>query len=864
MPLRFDEPLPATFDPAFYRAAHPDLALADDAAAARHFAAEGREAGRIASPLARREGLIAAIDTTRPVLEIGPFCSPLVKGPGVEYLDRLDAAALRARAAAIGRDPVDCPPVIHHVGTLDAVEDGRFDAIVAAHSLEHHPDLVRHLEEAARVLRDGGRYYLILPDKRFCFDHFLPESTLADVLDAFEAERTGHRLASVVEHVALTTHNDPARHWRGDHGAPTAEDRQRRTAEALAAYRGAAGDYLDVHAWQFTPASFTALLEALARLDLSAFEVEAVYDTPHNQGEFCAVLRRSRPARRHARRRHAAEIMVMQTADPFRYARMLAVTAPNVTEYCRRHGFAYESFVGVKRGAWPWQATFNRIVMLEELAARGFAGWALYLDADAYVHDLDFDLVAYLAERGDHAAIFAESGMGGGRWDVNAGVALVNLGQPGGRRLVTAWAARLAQLSDARLKAMKEWGEDNDQDMLHAVLREAPDLLDLVLVESTDVLNSAHAQFIRRSGAQFDTLDARLAAIGEEVAAVARTWRLPDAAPVAAGSREAARLPRAPVEGAWLTEARPGEGGMLAAERAISAWRAAAAPPDDAWTCALQGEDVAGVARMLQRLGREPVARGLLGGDRQHERHAADPAFARERALRTHDALLSLAELTGAVPVENPNLGPWGRTRRIAPPALFAAIEATLDRELAPPRTIGAYLGLEVGRGLVLHLRMAEAIHLAWRAGQVAAMLGLRQVAELGGGIGLAAWYARALGLLSYRLVAPAAMQALQAGVLADQVPATAITGRIEGSLDMLVAEDLATQAEAEVAEHLADAAAHGARAILSMGHEASADPARPWTAAALIARAGGWRRVGRARHGLRPGYVEELFVREP
>ena len=868
MTSRFAQALPPVFDPAYYRTHNAELGLGDDEAAAAHYARQGRAEGRVASPFARREELVAAMDGAGPVLEIGPFCAPLLKGPGVEYLDRLDAAALRDRAQAIGLDASDCPERIHHVGGLDRVGADSFDAVLASHSIEHQPDLVRHLEEVARVLRAGGRYVLIVPDKRFCFDHFLPETTIADVLDAFEEERTIHRLGSVVEHVALVTHNDPVRHWRGDHGGVDLEERQRRTAEALAAYRSSDGTYLDVHAWQFTPESFVALFATLARLGLSAFEVEAVYDTPRDRAEFCAVLRLARPARRAARRRHGMDVTVLQTADPFRYARMLAVTAPNVTEYCRRHGLTYQSFVGLKRGAWSWHAIFNRIVLLQELLDAGFTGWALYLDADAYVRDLDFDLPAYLARNANWAAVLATSGMSDARWDVNSGVALINLGHPLGRRLVQAWSARFAALSDERLAQLREGGEDNDQDYLHAVLRDDPEIVEAVLVESLDLLNSAHARFVRqRLRAQFDTFEERLSTIRDEVAAVGSAWGLGGGAmSVDPGGRAAARLLHAVGSDPWLAEAPPGDADDGAIERALTTWRTAAhtpvAPQQQAFAAALAREDVATLAETLRGLGRSPLARGLLGGDRQHRRCADDPAFARERALRTHDALLSLAELTGAVSVESPDLGPWGVTRRISAPALFAGIERVLARDLRPPATIGAYLGVEVGRGLVLHLRMAEAIHTAWRIGQLAAMLNLTRVVELGGGIGLGAWYARRLGIAEYRLVAPAVSGALQAAVLGASAHPVDFSQRIQAPLDLLVVEDLATWPEEDALEHLRDAAGHGVRVILSFGQDAAADPARPQGGVAdRLASLGGWQRIGRARHGLKPGYVEEIFL---
>lgn len=867
MPMDPDGLLPPTFDPGFYRATYPDLELADDAAAVQHYEDHGRREGLLGSPLAQREGLVALIDPARPTLEIGPFCQPLVRGEAVRYLDRLDAAELRARASALGMDPTGCPERIDFVGGLDDVEAESFDAVVASHSIEHQPDLVRHLEGVARALRANGRYYLVVPDKRFCFDHFLAESTIADILDAFEEERAVHSLGSQVEHVALVTHNDPARHWRGDHGSMSDDERRRRAAEAIGAYRRSAGDYVDVHAWQFTPASFRAAMRTLVDLGLSAFEVEAVYDTPRDRAEFCAVLRRARIPRRSARRRHELDIIVCQTADAFRYAPMLAATAPNVIEYCRRHGLAYESFVGIKRGFWNWQASFNRIIMLKEIVERGFTGWAIYLDADAYVRDLDFDLPAYLREHRACGAIVARSGSSDRPWDVNSGVAMVNCGHPLGRRLVALWTAALEAFPDDVLKQMPDWRGADDQEMLHTILREHSDIAAAVRVESMDLLNSAHARFVRqRLRAQFATFDDRLQAISEEVAAVMRASGADRPAQAGLGGRDAARTFHVFPDVPWLAEAPVARPDPARGARAITASRAVAVDAANSFgerlTESVALGDADAVANEIASLGRSEAGRGVLGGDRQHRRCHDDPAFAQQRALRTHDSLLSLAELVGAIPLENPDLGPWGVTPRIGAAVLFAAIEGALGVDLAPPDSIGAYLGIEVAPATVLHLRMIEAIFAAWRIDQVTTLIGGGRVTELGGGIGLTQWYARRFGLADYRLVPLSRAAAAVQTYLSNDDP-LAGGAESDGPFDLLFCDDvLQSLARDELVERLRMEQRRGVHAILSFHQEAASRPdVSPPRFADVIAQAGGWGRRWRGRHGLRPGYVEELYV---
>jgi SAM-dependent methyltransferase len=281
---------PPTIDPATYRATDPALAGLDDGEAIDHYRAHGRARGVIASPLALRENLLAFIDDDASILEIGPFFRPLKRGPNVEYLDVLDAAQLRERANKMGIDPNRCPTHIHYVGGLEQVER-RYDAVVSAHVIEHQPDLVAHLQQIERILKPGGGYFLIIPDKRYCFDHFIPESSLAGVLQAHHECRTEHTLASVIEHYALTTHNDPERHWRGDHGRET-RDREARVKAAYQDYFKKDGRYIDVHAWYFTPPVFRSIVTTLREIGLIGLDIAGLYHPAYGRNEFCAILRR--------------------------------------------------------------------------------------------------------------------------------------------------------------------------------------------------------------------------------------------------------------------------------------------------------------------------------------------------------------------------------------------------------------------------------------------------------------------------------------------------------------------------------------------------------------------------------------------
>ena len=285
------------FDLKFYYTCQPDLRYLDEDGLCAHYVNHGRSEGRLGSPAAHRYGFIAQIPCgeSETILEIGPAVRPCLTGANVHYFDIADREGLLKRASAEGYSPATCPEKIDYVsptGDLSIVSD-RFDKIFSSHCIEHQPDLVKHLADVSLLLKPNGRYFLLIPDKRYCFDALLPPSTFDQVKAAHAERRKTHPLATVVEHYTSTTHNDPARHWSGDNiDHDDTRSREERTATAIDVYEKAAGGYVDVHAWQFTPDSFLAIVnDAFEAYPAIELEVEVVYHTMFGLNEFGAVLR---------------------------------------------------------------------------------------------------------------------------------------------------------------------------------------------------------------------------------------------------------------------------------------------------------------------------------------------------------------------------------------------------------------------------------------------------------------------------------------------------------------------------------------------------------------------------------------------
>lgn len=242
-----------------------------------------------AGALARQE-MLKALTPIRPVLEIGPYDRPMVQGEGVSYFDVLDQESLTAKAADNPRRTGTVPFIefVSPVGDMSVI-NRKFKAACSSHAVEHQPDLIKHLTDVGNILEPGGLYFLAVPDKRYCFDHYAPLSTVADVIGA--RGRKVHTLENVIIGRALHTHNDCLRHWAGDHEAPFLKmNTTARIRNAIKLYEASNGDYIDVHAWRFTPDSFHSITSQLYELGMSPLKPLQVYETPEKRVEFIAIL----------------------------------------------------------------------------------------------------------------------------------------------------------------------------------------------------------------------------------------------------------------------------------------------------------------------------------------------------------------------------------------------------------------------------------------------------------------------------------------------------------------------------------------------------------------------------------------------
>jgi SAM-dependent methyltransferase len=285
---------------------HPnngDLAGFSEEGAWNHYVAYGREEGRVCSSITSRQSFLDVIPVSRAILEIGPFFTPSFDKMlhDVHFMDILSTSDLRKKALDVpGADPSHVPEIdyVWEGQSYSSIVNRKFDCVFSSHCIEHQPCLIGHINEVASVLNDGGRYFIVMPDKRYCFDRFIPESNIADVMEAYITSSKRPSLRAVMRGWLLSTHNDPVSHWASDNSDdPTrhfvTREHGLRLQQVVSHWKAISGQYPDAHVWQFTPDNFSHLMQLACAAGFLDMEVEEVYPTLKNTLEFFAVLRKS-------------------------------------------------------------------------------------------------------------------------------------------------------------------------------------------------------------------------------------------------------------------------------------------------------------------------------------------------------------------------------------------------------------------------------------------------------------------------------------------------------------------------------------------------------------------------------------------
>jgi SAM-dependent methyltransferase len=249
-------------------------------------------------PYDRKQLFLSLIDTQGLGLEIGPGFNPLLpksEGFRIETLDHASQADLVAKySSAVGVDLSRIEVVDHVVKGTSIFETiglaQRYDYIVASHVIEHTPDMLAFLQDCERLLKPQGVLALAVPDKRFSFDVLRPLTSTGDVLQAHVEGRKRHSPGRIFDEIAYNVLREGALSWPASAVGELAFVRPLKDAKWIFEAACNSAEYLDIHAWQFTPSSFRLIASDLHELEMLGLR-ELSFDA-QGAGEFITGLAR--------------------------------------------------------------------------------------------------------------------------------------------------------------------------------------------------------------------------------------------------------------------------------------------------------------------------------------------------------------------------------------------------------------------------------------------------------------------------------------------------------------------------------------------------------------------------------------------
>ena len=137
----------------------------------------------------------------------------------------------------------------------------------------------------------GGAVFLSVPDKRYTFDYYRPESLATQMIRAHAEKLDKPDKWQLVEHFYYHFKVDTARIWEGVAPGPFAP--RFSLAEALRRAEAKSATYTDAHCWVFTPASFAACVADLRSAGMLPFEVAALQEPEPGSNEFRVILKKT-------------------------------------------------------------------------------------------------------------------------------------------------------------------------------------------------------------------------------------------------------------------------------------------------------------------------------------------------------------------------------------------------------------------------------------------------------------------------------------------------------------------------------------------------------------------------------------------
>lgn len=244
-------------------------------------------------------------DKSKRILELGPLNRPIANKnvyPNTFYCDVRSTEEVRElysgndylEATGLMVDPETIVPIDYIVResyekTFKDVE--KFDFVIASHVLEHMEDLIYALRDISTVLKREGVFFIVYPDRRYCFDHFRTSASFRDAYNVFRNGSVKNAPMVLDFYFSVIAENNPDTFWNKEgilNYLPEAPF-DKAVEHYEQALNGVKMD--DVHYWPFTDMDFLRFLYDCIRAKLIPFRCISFCPCLQNDQQFIVALK---------------------------------------------------------------------------------------------------------------------------------------------------------------------------------------------------------------------------------------------------------------------------------------------------------------------------------------------------------------------------------------------------------------------------------------------------------------------------------------------------------------------------------------------------------------------------------------------
>jgi predicted SAM-dependent methyltransferase len=243
--------------------------------------------------MGRKERILKHISKKGCGIEIGPSHRPITpkkEGYNVHNIDHLSREGLieKYKNEDVNTKNIEEVDFIWEGQTYSELtgKHNYYDWVIASHVIEHVPDLIGFLNECDAILKDNGVISLVVPDKRYCFDHYRPITGISKLIDNHFQKAKVHSPGTVAEFILNTVSKSGNVTWNSsDTGGNY--NFLHSLEDALQGMKSAKSrnEYIDTHAWCFIPHSFRLIIHDLFCLGLIQLQEVEFYVTLGRTGK---------------------------------------------------------------------------------------------------------------------------------------------------------------------------------------------------------------------------------------------------------------------------------------------------------------------------------------------------------------------------------------------------------------------------------------------------------------------------------------------------------------------------------------------------------------------------------------------------